>query len=408
MTHDKKKLLNLSLRFAILGGKFLSIVSLAKLMTVADFGVYNLIVAYAAFTVLLYGLDFYAYTHRLIAKNEDKKRAIVSHATFSISMLLLLSPFTYAFLRMEEIPVILSITVMLLFSFEYISQELYRYLVVENKQIEASIGLLLRTTAWMVPLLGLGSMSGNLSILDVVRLWLVGCFTSILYYLLVLKINPAKIYVKLNSEIFFWIVEGLKKSFKFLIATLALKLVFTLDRKSVQLFANLEEVAVYGFSLSFAMVIFTIVDATVLSYIYPKILSKTQDTSDYKALLRKIFFISLMSFPVALISMFSSVYLFNLDERYINGATFTWASIAILFYTVAMVPHYYLYSNHCDKSLVATHLFIALFSIYLFFGVYRTGEASVIAFKLSLIMLLLFAIKHKIFNFLLKRPITKN
>jgi O-antigen/teichoic acid export membrane protein len=390
----KDRIANLSIRISILGGKFLAVILLAKMMTVSDFGLYNIILAYVAFAVLLYGFDFYAHSHRYYVRRVDHRKATISHAVFSIIMIFLFSPFAYMFLRSDGISISLSILVVILFAVEYTSQELYRYLLIENRQIDASLGLLLRTTLWVPPLILYGYLNKYIFIFDAILFWLSGSFISIIYYFRKLQIRPNILNLKVDHEVYMWIFEGVKKSTKFLLGTLALRLVFTIDRKAAQQYSDIEAVAIYGFSISFAMVIFTIVDATVLSYSYPRILREKPNFRKYKELLRNITYISLISFFVVFILINSSIIFFDLNEKYLNPLAYFCASIATFFYAMSMAPHYYLYSSGKDKSLVITHLLIALLSVFILFGIFKTGEPWVISLKMAVIMFFLFCIKH--------------
>ena len=349
--------LNLLIRLAVPAVKFLSILVFAKALSVEDFATYGLILAYTSFFGLVYGMDFYAYTHRFFVTETLKPFVLRKHLKLASAMAPLQAVVALIWLFSSGFSGAIVFLVMVLFMIEYISQELYRYLILEEKQIRASLSLAMRQAVWMVPLATYGIIANELSLALVLASWILGAIISI-----GIAVKPLTQYLvgaPLSdplSPLPNFIFEGLKLSFKFLIGSLCLKAVFVVDRYVLSSLPNPEHLAAYAFIMSFCMIIYTAVDASILSFYYRRILSGGLSSSQFYKLLLLVAAVSAGISIVSGAMLKVSVSLFSLDEIYNQLDIFFYGALAISCYVCSMVPHYFIYQKRADTYLILSHV----------------------------------------------------
>src|SRR5699024_2743309 len=135
----------------------------------------------------------------------------------------------------------------------------------------------------------------------------------------------------------------------FLVATLCLRGIFTLDRFIVQSSAGLDLLGVYTFYIGMAMAATAFLDAGVFAFLYPRVVAayRAGDLVAFRLQMRRLWLRTAGTTTVLLASaaIVSSPVLTLLDRPiYIEQLPVLWVLLlAVALYALGMVPHYGLY-----------------------------------------------------------------
>lgn len=332
-------------------------------MSPADVGLYGLLTATVAYALYFVGLDFYTFTTRELASHEKnvwgsllKNQMVLSLGLYCIVLPLLVLVFTSNLL-----PWSMAKWFFLLLVLEHICQELTRLFVAASEQLAASIVLFLRQGSWAIAVVALMLFNDDLRTLSTVfSTWSMACLAAIIFSLIKFKIIGVSGWVEKIDRA--WIWRGVKVAVPFLIATLAIRGVFTIDRYWVQMVGGLELVGAYVLFIGVASTLMAFLDAGVFSFSYPKMIVafNNNNAHEYRRKVREML-IHTLSFSV-IFSIASSLILPYLlvwlgkDVYLENEALFYWLLLATILNALSMIPHYALYAQKRDRSIIQSHL----------------------------------------------------
>lgn len=235
------RLSNIALRGATLASKFLLVFFLARYLTAGELGLYGLLTATIAYALYLVGLDFYIYTTREIAKIGElrfggllKNQIAMTAALYAVFLPSLLTIFA-----MKLLPWQLAVWFFVLLVLEHINQEIGRLLIALSQQHAASLNLFLRSGSWPLAAILLMSLHpGFKSLNSVLLLWIIGDLLALTFS--ALKLRQLEIHGWQERIDWGWIATGIKVAIPFLLATLAIRGIFTFDRYWVKELSSLE------------------------------------------------------------------------------------------------------------------------------------------------------------------------
>lgn len=366
------RITNIIMRGSTLGCRFLFIFFLAKYVEPSVVGVYGLFTAAIGYSLYLVGLDFYTYTTREILKSERSVWGQYLKGQIYLSVIL------YIFLFIVSIPFVLKgyVQISILYWFvpilflEHINQEISRLLIALSKQTVASINLFIRQGIWALVAVTIMYFDESARHIELVfSLWLTsGIFAAMSgsYFIYKMKFGGWTSCVDYS-----WIKKGIKTSAIFLVATLAIRGIQTLDRYWLESLTNIDMVGAYVLFVGVAGTVMTFLDAGVYSFSYPKLIAanNSSNKSEFNYILKSM---SLLTAAFLLIFIFVSLTLlpFLLDwigrEVYIKYSNlYVWILLATVCNALSMIPHYALYAQGKDKTIVLAHCisaFIFLFS----------------------------------------------
>lgn len=159
-----------------------------------------------------------------------------------------------------------------------------------------------------------------------------------------------------------WILKGLKIAIPFLVATLALRGLFTLDRFWFEALAGLEVLGAYVLFMGLSNALMSFLDAGVFAFSYPSLISahNQQDTTAFRQGMRKLLIQTVaVSGAFALIALLLiGPLLAWLDKPlYLEQqGLFPWVLLTTLLYVLGMVPHYALYAQGHDRPIIHSHI----------------------------------------------------
>jgi len=359
----REKLLNISIRAATLGCRFLFIFFLAKLLTPSEVGLYGLVIATVAYSLYFVGLDFYTYTTRELASHAPsvwggllKNQIALSLVLYAVVLPALLLVFVSGMLPWE-----LAKWFFLLIVLEHICQELTRLFVAVSEQLAASIVLFLRQGTWAFVVVMAMLYEEGLRNLDAVfAAWTLACVGAICFS--VRKLGAMEVKGWHSSIDKNWIWQGIKVAVPFLIATLAIRGIFTVDRYWVQLLGGLEVLGAYVLFMGLANTLIAFLDAGVFSFAYPGMIVAYQnnDPDQYRKRMREMLFLTLaFSAVFTVFSLALLPYLLDWlgkDVYQQNYSLFYWLLLATILNALGMIPHYAVYSQKHDRSIIQSHV----------------------------------------------------
>lgn len=354
---------NVGLRTATLGSRFVLVFILAKFLDAASLGYYGLFTAAVGYALLCVGLDLYVYTTREIAKVDPMKRGLLikSQAAFVSLLYLLLAPIVLLLLPSMGLPNSLIWWFLPIIVLEHLNQELYRLLIILSQQLSASLLLFLRQGSWALAAAGLMAISESSRNLNIVML-LWACAGAAAAAAGLWKLRRLNLGGWREQIDWTWIRKGITVSGGFLIATLAVRAVQTIDRYWLKSLAGIEIVGAYVLFFGVASALNVFLDAAIFSFRYPELVALSNGRK-YDEMRRKIrtmwlqaivssvtfALVSVLLLPMLLGWIDQSIYLSAINLYY-------WVLAAMIFFSLSMIPHYALYALGHDRAIIASHV----------------------------------------------------
>lgn len=364
------RLVSIVLRGMTLGSKFLLIFILARFLTPAELGLYGLLAATIGYALYLLGLDFYTYTTRELLKRprEEWGGGLKDQGVLTMLLYAIFIPLLLIIFAMDLLPWHLAGWFVILLVLEHLNQELMRLLVAISEQLMAGLVLFLRLGAWAVVIAILMYFEpATRSLEAVLAAWTLGGLSAFL--LACVKLSQLHIGGWSKRVDWTWIQTGIKVALPFLVATLAIRGVYTLDRYWLESLSGLEVLGAYVLFIGIANAMLSFLDAGVFAFSYPGLIRAFQQgqTAEFRQGLRR-----LMIQTVALSGAFSIVALLFIDPLlgwldkplYIEQkGLFPWILLAIFLSALGMIPHYALYAKNYDKPIIHSH--VAAFVVFM-------------------------------------------
>lgn len=369
---DNTRALNVVLRAATLASRFLFIFFLARFLEPSSLGLYGLFTATMGYSGYLLGLDFYTFTTREVLKRERGEWGGLLKSQGALTLLLyavFLPLLTLIFVN-ELLPWRMASWFFALLILEHLNQELNRFLVAISEQLLASVVLFLRSGTWALAVIGLMAIEPGVRSLDYVfGAWTIAALVAL--FAGVFRLTQLRIGGWHQKIDWGWIKKGLKISIKLLIATLAIRAVFTVDRYWIQSLCGLDVVGAYVLFMGIGGTLLAFLDAGVFAFCYPGLISahSSKNPKLFSYHLRKLLFqtcflstafavVSWLLLPVLLGWIGNHLYA---DHKYI----YPWLLFAMILNALSMVPHYGLYAQGVDAPIIKSHIFGFLFFVFI-------------------------------------------
>ncbi len=357
------QLSNIAIRGLTLVSKFLLIFFLARFLEPAELGVYGLLVATVGYSLYLLGFDFYTYSTRELLKRKRQEWGGLLKAQGALILILyaiFLPPLSLIFIN-DLLPMSVFGWFFVLLILEHINQELGRLLVAVSEQLCASLVLFLRSGLWAVLVAGLMFYRPDMRNLDVVfAAWTLGGLAALV--LGVLRVRSMGLSGWRQQIDWVWIIKGLKVALALLVATLAVRGVFTLDRYWFQELAGLEVLGAYVLFMGISMALMSFLDAGIFAFIYPGLISAYQQKNEVgfrRGMLKLMLQTVCLSGAFALIALLViGPLLAWLDKPLYSEqqGLFIWILLATVLYAIGMIPHYGLYAQGRDRPIIYSHV----------------------------------------------------
>ncbi len=357
------QLSNVAIRGLTLLSKFLLIFFLARFLEPVELGIYGLLAATVGYSLYFLGFDFYTYSTRELLKRERhewggllKAQGALTLVLYLIFLPLLSLVFIKGLLPMRVIGWFFVLLIL-----EHFTQELGRLLIAVSDQLFASLILFFRSGVWAVLITALMFVEPGTRNLDMVfGAWTLGSATALL--LGIHRIKRMGLSGWRQDVDWTWVIKGLRVASALLIATLAIRGVFTLDRYWLQDLAGLDVLGAYVLFMGINMALISFLDAGVFAFTYPGLISAYQqrDPVGFHQGIRR-----LLLQTVGLCCVFSVVALVTIGPLLAwlgkplysqQEGLFAWILIATVLYALGMIPHYGLYAQGRDRPIIHSHI----------------------------------------------------
>lgn len=361
--HRTALLVNILLRAVTLGSKFLLVFFLARYLVPAELGLYGLFVATIGYALYLLGLDFYTYTTRELLKSprEQWGGLLKSHGALALILYAAFLPALSGVFWSGSLPWWLAGWFFALVVLEHINQEFMRLLIAVSEPLLANVVLFLRQGAWAVIVTCvMVSYPESRTLKNVLFAWSVGGGLAVL--LAMYRLHQLRIEGWCRRVDWRWIGRGLKVALPLLVATLALRALFTLDRYWVEALGGLEVLGAYVLFIGFSNALLAFLDAGVFAFLYPGLIRSFQsrDAYAYRKGLKKLAVQTCalsLGFVVTALLLIGPLLSWLDKPLYIEQqALFPWVLLATVLYALGMIPHYALYAQGLDRPIITGHI----------------------------------------------------
>lgn len=362
-TNYLKNLVNLGLRAVTLAAKFLLIFFLARFLEPSQLALYGLLVAAIGYALYLLGLDFYTYTTRELLKHERahwggmlKSQGFLTLVLYCVVLPLLLLVFVSGKLPWWAAGWFFALLVL-----EHLNQEASRLLIAVSDPLFASAALFLRQGAWVllvVPLMY--AYPGMRTLIAVLAAWTIGgCMALLLCTWRLVSMRMGGWSVPID---WLWIRKGIRVALPLLVATLAIRALFTIDRYWLESLAGLDVLGAYVLFISIATAMGAFLEAGVFVFAYPGLISSIEKAQPalFKQGMRKLCLQTvclIMGFCVLALLLVGPL-LDWLDRPLYreHAGVFPWVLLAMVLYNLSMIPHYALYAQRLDRAIIQSHI----------------------------------------------------
>lgn len=357
------RLINIALRGTTLASKFLLIFFLAKFLEPKELGLYGLLVATISYAIYLLGFDFYTYTTREVLKRERSEWGglIKDQGALSLVLYIIILPLLCFIFIQGYLPWPVAGWFFLLLVMEHLSQELGRLFVAISQQMLASFILFLRSGIWAVAVTALMYFREDTRQLNIVLGgWALGSLAALLLGIYRLKqLGLGGWSKKVDTQ---WLAQGLKIAIPLLLATLAVRGLFTLDRYWLADLVNLEVLGAYVLFMGISNALMSFLDAGVFAFIYPALISAhhNKDAQAFRHKLRSLAWQTIVlsvAFSLIALAVIDPLLLWLDKPLYLdNKSLFPWTLLITLLYSLSMIPHYALYAQRQDRPIIQSHI----------------------------------------------------
>lgn len=373
---NRIRALNVAMHSATLTSRFLLIFFLARFLEPAELGLYGLLTATVGYSLYLLGLDFYTFTTREVLKLDRHEWGglLKDQGALSLVLYAVFIPLLSLIFIQELLPWNLAGWFFALLILEHLNQELGRLLVAISEQLWASVVLFARSGTWAIGITVLMVCEPATRSLDyVLGAWTVaGLLAASIGVYRLSQLGIAGWHKQINWK---WIGAGLKVCIPFLVATLAIRGVFTLDRYWLESLGGLEMVGAYVLFMGIAGSLLNFLDAGVFAFSYPGLINAHQQnrsTLFHRLLVQLLLLTCVVVLAFALVSLLLLSPLLAWLGNSLYAAQqnlYPWMLVNMALYALSMIPHFALYAQGLDRPIIHSHiasLFLFVIATWLF------------------------------------------
>jgi O-antigen/teichoic acid export membrane protein len=404
MPSTSKRLVNLSLRAATLVSKFALIFVLAKFLEPTEVGLYGLLSATVFYVLMALGFDFYTFASRELIVTDRRNWAgmLRDQGVFYGITYSALLPLCLLLFWLGLLPWQLAVWFFPLLALEHLAQELNRLLVAISEPLWASIVLFVRSGAWaIIAALWMWFDPVQRSLDFVLAAWAIGVFVSCLLGASRLRgFDRASLQRAIDWA---WIRKGIRVALPFVLATLSLRALYTVDRYWIEALGGLEQLAAYVLFVGIANAIMSFLDAAVFTFAYPALIASA-GKADRPTFDRQMRRLGQHTLAVALGLSIAAVVCAGPLIDWLDRPSYTqhfsllyWTVLAAALFGISMIPHYGLYARREDRTIVFSHL--ASLPIFLLGALVLIPLIGVAAVPAAMCLAFLFLLLAKLLAF---------
>lgn len=367
------RLINLFIRGSSLLSRFILLFIIGIYLKPEDVGLYGLLLSYISYCIYAIGFEFYNYSTREIV-NADREQwgwILKNQVVFTSIVYAVVLPLLSLIFIFHLLPFDLILWFYLILVFEHLSHELNRILVAMSKPLWAGFVLFFRTAVWSIIVIILMLGISSQRTLDVILLyWFLGVFTAtIIGIIFVIILSKTAVKIPISKK---WIFKGIVIALPLLVASLALRGLFSFDKIFIERIGGLDILGPYALFAGVSAAVIAFVDAGIIVFYYPKIIkaAKLNDLVLIKKYNTQLYFqiiilsLFLILCGVIVVKIFLPYFGDKIYEQYIYFLYWQMASVFI--YCLGVIPQLTLYGFGKDVIILVSHLL----SLAVFFALY--------------------------------------
>lgn len=362
----------MALRILSMGGKFGLLFAMARAFSPELVGSFGLASTLITFAICITGLEFYVFTNRLFRQSNAAQRLDLLACQLSVSasvmcaiwLVSLTTPVLQNLLPPRLVAFLLPLALL-----EYLGQELYRALVVFDRQLDAAVALFLRTGLWCL-IAGMYYLTGSGDFEFLFVVWLICDAAAVAFG--AARLSSEFQWRRLASQVISLpqIRRGLLAAMPFLLLSISLRTVEYIDRLFIDANVGKAALGIYTYYWSVASVIQSLLVVSVINVWLPRLMSLATDAHEqrlgmYRALLQRM---SLGGAVLAVIAWFAARFAATQfgDGKYLgNSLVFALLILASFLAALAQAPQLSLYTQGRDKVVVGGGIAAGVLSITL-------------------------------------------
>jgi O-antigen/teichoic acid export membrane protein len=373
-------------RVGSLLGRLILLYLVTNYFSIKDASDYGIIAASIIYLGFVIGLNYHNYSVREIIKSplSVRGRIIRDQLVFHLFTYLIFLPLFYYILRDRGgVSVYLNLLLLLLIT-EQINTEFYRILIGTGRQLQANLLLFIRSGLWVYILFFLFYVEFvEIGLYSALLAWMVASLLSII--IAIYMFSSQSFGGWFDKIEYNWIVKGVKVCLPLLSATLIFEALFFFDKYLLKALYSDEVLAYYTISFMICGFLITVVDAFVVSFLYPVLIDSAQRgewsayRENYKKLRRRVLWIVVFG-AVFMYSLNIFLEVFDKDIYmkliYLPEVYFAFSLLALNY-----VYHYSLYALSMDKELLISAIYglITFFLLVFVFEIFKFNPSVIYA-----------------------------
>lgn len=376
--------------------KFLLLGYLAKILSLEDYGSFQLISYFIMISTTIFGLEYYNISNRNIVKAENKDEVYIDHLRFFytlsplifiVQILVFLSLFPSELITISNILLILIIGIL-----DYFSQEAYRYLMINKLYRKGNVQLIYKSGFFILLILLYEFFFSDIDFKVLLQILLL---SYVLLFLVVYKVFSKHLFQFTFSHFKFLNYIELKKTLSvltpFLLLIFFLKGIEFVDKFLIGKQVGLEETGIYSFLFSMASVLGVfVISGFYIIYLPQLIANFKSDKNGFKKVFFKFSLLTIISsIVIAILIVLISPYVFEIIDKKIMLAhidVLYLLLIGFVLHNTSLIPHVFLYVCHDEAkiSLIMGLAFMVNLVLNLFMipklGIMGAGYSFVITY----------------------------
>lgn len=382
--------------------KFLLLGYLAKILSLEDYGSFQLISYFIMISTTIFGLEYYNISNRSIVKAENKDKVYIDHLRFFytisplifiVQIVVFISLFPGELITMSNILLIVIIGIL-----DYFSQEAYRYLMINKLYRKGNVQLIYKSGFFIVLILLYEFFFSDIDFKVLLHILLL---SYVILFLVVYKVFSKYLFkYTLNHFKFLEYIE-LKKSLSvltpFLLLIFFLKGIEFVDKFLIGKQVGLEETGIYSFLFSMASVLGVFVISGFYIIYLPQLIENFKsDKNAFKKVFLKFSTLTVLSsIVIAILIVLISPYVFKLIDKEImleHIDVLYLLLIGFVLHNTSLIPHVFLYVCHDEGkiSLIMGCAFVVNLILNLLmipkFGIIGAGYSFVITYIVVVVL----------------------
>jgi O-antigen/teichoic acid export membrane protein len=359
--------LNVFLRLAATGSRFLLLLTLARFLPPADVGRYGIVLSTVLLGVSFLGAEFHAYsTRELLREGPARWSFVLQHSLVAwLFAYALLGPILLVSSGWWSLAGIAILWLPLLMMVEHLCQETNRILIAMQRPLLASVWMFVRMGAWVWILLPTLWLQPSLRRLDVVFLaWFVGAAISLLASATFIA-RLARPWQAWQLD-WRWLIRGVTIGALYFVSSLAYRGLFTVDRYAVLALNGPDQLGVYVLFIGLATAMITVIEPAILSFLTPRLVAAWQagDRVGYAKIYRELrSSVLLLSTSIAVAILLAAPWLVVWIGKpaYVGQQPLLWSLLAMVWISANGLPlDGALYARGRDRDLMVSMLLAVL------------------------------------------------